>query len=568
MTHICSLWEEKVRSAVNDLRSPTREKVIRIAFFGVGGILFVVFDYYFFLRIITLLLSSKAMGGIDIELVGPVLVDQLMAMINLTLFSVLIFSNVVASLSALYLSRDLELLFSAPIPHTQLFIAKFAQATVNSSYMVLVFGLPIYFALGRAFGVGWAYYIEIVLLMIPFVLIPAAIGSLVTMLLLRFFPAKRTYQVMTFLGMIFAGGLIFFFRYLRPETLYQDISTLSQPTFMALIEGLKVPRYPFLPPTWLSHTINELVGLERGVLASNLLFLIAGAAVGVGAVWIVARFIYFTGFSRSFESRGRGSQRRVSNLAVVDRLLSSIGTRRRAVLVKDIKTMFRDPTQWSQLFLIVALIVMYLFSIKSIPASTDFLKDLTGFLNLGLTGFVIAALAVRFIFPSTSLEGQSYWIILSSPLSVRELLWAKFSIYVFPVAVLGEFLVIASNLILGVEPFMMALSTITVLLFSVSLTAMGVGLGAVYPRFSYENAAEIAAGFGGIIYMMLSLAYIGISVVIEARPVYVYFREQLVPGTYEYLSLIVSVVLLVMLNLAVFFVPMQLGIRRLERMEF
>jgi ABC-2 type transport system permease protein len=151
---------------------------------------------------------------------------------------------------------------------------------------------------------------------------------------------------------------------------------------------------------------------------------------------------------------------------------------------------------------------------------------------------------------------------------VRELLWAKFSIYVFPVVVLGEFLVIASNIILGVEPFMMVLSTITVLLFSLSLTAMGVGLGAVYPRFSYENAAEIAAGFGGIIYMMLSLAYIGLSVVIEARPVYVYFRQQLVPGTYEYLSLIVSVLLMVMLNLAVFFVPMRLGIKRLERMEF
>ena len=95
---------------------------------------------------------------------------------------------------------------------------------------------------------------------------------------------------------------------------------------------------------------------------------------------------------------------------------------------------------------------MYLFSIKSIPATTDFLKDLTAFLNLGLTGFVVAALSVRFIFPTTSLEGQAYWIIFSSPLSVREFLWGKFFIFVVPVIILGEFLIIASNILLGWSP--------------------------------------------------------------------------------------------------------------------
>ena len=103
---------------------------------------------------------------------------------------------------------------------------------------------------------------------------------------------------------------------------------------------------------------------------------------------------------------------------------------------------------------------------------------------------------------------------------------------------------------------------------ALSLTALGVGLGAVYPRFFYENAAQIAAGFGGIIYMIIGLIYVGLSIVIEARPVYVYFREQMVPGTYEYISLIVSAALLIGLNLVVFFIPMRLGIRRLSRMEF
>jgi ABC-2 type transport system permease protein len=215
---------------------------------------------------------------------------------------------------------------------------------------------------------------------------------------------------------------------------------------------------------------------------------------------------------------------------------------------------------------------MYLFSIKSIPATTDFLKEVTSFLNLGLTGFVISALAVRFIFPTTSLEGQAHWIIFSSPLSVAEFLWAKFFIYVIPVALLGELLIVCSNIMLGVEPFMMILSTITVLFFSLSLTAMGVGLGAVYPRFSYENAAEIAAGFGGIIYMIISLIYVGVTIVIEARPVYIYFSGKVVPGLPGHgglaTSLIISSLLVLAVNAVVFVVPMRLGRIRLSRMEF
>jgi ABC-2 type transport system permease protein len=568
MSQLVTLWGERIRSTLNDFKNPTREKLLRIVFFGAGGVIFIVFDYIFFYRILNLLLNPQPIVGLDIALVGSILVDQLMTMINLTLFSVLIFSNIVASLSALYLSRDLDLLISSPIPHTRLFAAKFVQSTVNSSYMVVIFGLPIYFALGRAFGAGAPYYVGTVCVLIPFILIPAAIGTLMTMLLLRFFPAKRTHQALTVLGMVFAGGLIFFFRYLRPESLYEDITTLSQPVFLAALEELKVPKYPFLPSTWLSHLINSMVGQETGVFAKNLSLLIAGAVVSTGGVIALSRFIYFPGFSKSVESHDRREEHRVGGLGLIDRIFSRVNPERRAVLVKDIKTLFRDPTQWSQLFLLAALIVMYLFSIKSIPATTDFLKDLTAFLNLGLTGFVVAALAVRFIFPTTSIEGQAYWIIFTSPLSIREFLWGKFFIYVIPVIILGEFLIIASNILLGVEPFMMVLSTVTVFLFALSLTALGVGLGAVYPRFFYENVAQIAAGFGGIVYMIIGLAYIGLSIVIEARPVYVYFREQLVPGTYEYTSLIVSTLLIIALNCAVFFIPMRLGVRRLSRMEF
>jgi ABC-2 type transport system permease protein len=557
---ILLLWAVKLRSTINDFKHITPEKLIRIFFFGLVGIAFIIFDYRFFFRIINSLL--------EYELVGILLVEQLMGMVNLTLFSVLIFSNIVASLSTLYLSKDLNLLLAVPVPHYRVFIAKYVQTTINSSYMVVIFGLPIYCALGKAVSTGVDYYLWVVVLLIFFILIPAGFGILITMLLMRFFPAKRTNQVLMFMGMIFAAGLIIFFRFLRPETLYIDVTDMAQPAFMDFLSSLRVPKYPYLPSTWLTHAINDLVGIEEGVFLKNVLSLVSGGIlVFVGVVWVAAA-IYFSGFSQAFESKRRGRNRPASHFMAFERLLSFLDLPIRSVLVKDLKTFFRDTTQWSQLFLIGALIAIYLFSIQNIPATTLFLKNLTSFLNLGLAGFVISALAVRFVFPTTSLEGEAYWIIISSPLSAKKFLWGKFFIFLFPLAFMGELLIISSNLILGVDAFLMILSSVTILFITVGLTALGVGMGALFPRFRYENAAEIAAGFGGIFYMIVSLFYIGITIVIEARPVYVYFREQLVPGTYEPKSLVIAVLLLLVLNGVFYILPMTLGIRSLRRMEF
>ena len=194
--------------------------------------------------------------------------------------------------------------------------------------------------------------------------------------------------------------------------------------------------------------------------------------------------------------------------------------------------------------------------------------ELTTWCNPIIDIFISIGVAIiRFVFPTTSLEGEAYWIIVSSPLSVRKFLWGKFLVYLFPIVFLGELLIISSNIILMVDQFLMILSSVTILLVTITLTAMGVGLGAIYPRFNYENTAEIAAGFGGILYMILSLTYVGLTVVIEARPVYVYFRETIVPGTYDTKSLVFSILLLIILNVIAFALPMWGGIRSLERME-
>jgi ABC-2 type transport system permease protein len=67
---------------------------------------------------------------------------------------------------------------------------------------------------------------------------------------------------------------------------------------------------------------------------------------------------------------------------------------------------------------------------------------------------------------------------------------------------------------------MMSLSLITVFFMTFGITAIGVGVGALYPKFNFDNAAEIPTSFGGAVCMILSIAFIGVTVMIEAWPIY------------------------------------------------
>jgi len=50
------------------------------------------------------------------------------------------------------------------------------------------------------------------------------------------------------------------------------------------------------------------------------------------------------------------------------------------------------------------------------------------------------------------------------------------------------------------------------------LTGLALGLGARFPRFKIDNAAKIATGFGGVVYMLLGLTILVLDVILAVAP--------------------------------------------------
>jgi len=546
----------------NDLCSREGKKWIPPLFLFCLGIGFWIGTYWIIKRVLGYFQTVHGLG--------PALAFQLLLIILLTFLSMLLFSNLITALSSFFLASDLSLVMSTPTPASAFFYSRLISTAVNSSWMVLFFSLPIFAAYGSAFQGGGLYYIWVMVVFPLFLIIPAALGVMITHLLVYLLPARRIRDILFFIGLLGFLILYLLFRFSQPERLVQPEAFGH---FMDFLTAMETPSSPFLPSSWSAEILASTL-FKRPVdlwffyplLLSYALFLPLSAA------WLSGN-IYLSCWSKAQESRQGRHQGYLLN-SILGWLTRPFPKATQPIMIKDIKTFLRDTTQWSQLFLLVALVVVYIYNFKILPLDrspipTATLKTVVSFTNLALSGFVLSAVAMRFAFPAVSLEGGAFWILQTSPISLRSVLWSKFWLNLIPLLILGEILIFLSNLLLNVPPWMMTLSLITVFLMTFGISAIGVGVGALYPKFNYEHVAEIPTSFGGAVCMIVSIAFIGILVMVQAWPVYLLAMEGLNPGTAKvglwviFPSLAVDLVITI---LAVT-IPIRLGLKKLEAMK-
>jgi ABC-2 type transport system permease protein len=500
--------------------------------------------------------------------VGVPLAGKFLGIILLAFASLLLLSNLITALSSFFLAKDLDLLVSSPTDWLRLYFAKLGETLLHSSWMVALMAVPIFTAYGMVFSGGPLFPLIVIAALVPYFIMPCVLGSAITLILVNVFPARRTRDLLSLIAIGAFGGLVLLFRLIRPEQLARPEGVRN---LLDYLSGLRTPTSPFLPSEWATSMVMNWLQHVADPLPIVMLWTTAAALVVLGAM--LHGRLYHTGFSKAQE----GAERFVRGKAwagILGRLFRHMPPSRREIVLKDLRVFFRDTTQWSQLILLAVLLVVYVFNIKTLPLFSGetvpvFLVTLVVFLNLGLAGFVLAAVAARFVFPAVSLEGKQMWLLRSSPLDLRALLWSKYWTGTIPLLVLAIAITFSTNVLLQATPFMMVISLGTIVLLTFAISAMALGFGALYPRFDTENAAQIPTSFGGMVFMMSAILLLGVVLVLEAAPVLGYLRAQLngqepVPGPW----MIGSLVGVVVLCLTMTIVPIRLGLRRVEQMEF
>lgn len=500
-----------------------------------------------------------------VEALGDILAYKLLSMVLLTFFSLLIFSAVLTSLFKLYLSKDLALVHSLPIPREKIFLARWIESTLDSSWMVIVYTIPVLMAYGRVYHADLFFFADMALALIPLCIAASATSAIAVLLAVLILPASRVRSICAFLGLAIFLLLYLVFRLSRPERLVNPEAFSS---LVLYLQTLGTPASPLLPSTWAFDSLKAALSgdVKKALFHAALAW--SGAAFSVFVALWIAKAFYFRGFSKTQAALVRITPRSGQALGL---LFSFLSRPARAFVIKEIKTFWRDQTQWSQIFLVGGLVVIYIYNFSVLPLErspiqTIYLQNVFSFLNMALAAFVLTAVCGRFAFPSVSIEGNSFWIVRSGPISMRTFLWIKFFIYLLPLLILSEILVVATNLLLRVTPLMMYLSVITLFFLTPGVVAMGIGLGAAYPDFSSENPAQSVTSFGGLIFMILSAAYIGVVIMLEAGPIYTLFmagiKKQALSG-FQWIWLSGSFSMAFALSISAIFLPMRFGEKKL-----
>jgi ABC-2 type transport system permease protein len=526
---------------------------------------FVLFFFWslIFAVIFRMLIYFRGTQGI-----GDILAAKLLGMAFLTFLMILVLSNVITSLSTFFLSEDLELVVAAPVESESVYGARLIETIVDSSWMVALLAIPLLLAYGVVYAADPRYYLLAAGTLVPFVVIPAVIGSAVTLVLVNVFPARRTRDLLALVGLFAAAGVVALFRFLRPERLMRPEEFRDLVDFIAV---LRTPTSSWFPSEWVSVALMSYLGGSFEWFPFAFLWSTAAMCVVLGA-WLHRRY-YGTGFTRAQEgAQLRGGRARS---VLVDRLFARAKPSTRGVIAKEVRVFFRDTTQWSQLILLAVLVAVYVYNITVLPLYTGeqvsfLLINVISFLNLGLAGFVVAAIAARFVFPAMSIEGRMMWLLRSSPLDVSRLFWSKYWIGTVPLLVVALPLIVITNIVLEASPFILILTSLTMIGVTFALTALALGFGALYPNYETENVAEIPTSFGGLLFMMAAVTYLAGVIILEAWPVYLFLSWRM-QGTERELgttSLVLGVSAAALLTLVAIFAPLRAGIAKVRSVDF
>src|SRR4030043_399127 len=538
-------------------KSPLKLLILTSMVIGFWSVIFFLFQ--------KALLYFRSIGPL-----GDILNSGIFAMVLLIFFSILLFSNLLTSLSTFFLSEDLPLILSRPVSQTGLYCARLVETIIYSSWMVVFFLVPVFAAYGWVYraSVSFGFYLVLPAAFIPYLIIPAAIGILITMILVNVFPARSTKDVLILIPIFFAAGLYFFGRFMKVEIPADPFSAAG------LVEHLKiwlnVSSRPFLPSHWVSESLTPFLKNAPGTTGFFLgrLWLATGAAVAVGGGG--SRMIFFPGWTRSQEARKVYLSRSIFFNRLLGIVSYPLPPPIRALAIKDCRVFFRDPLQWSQLILLTVLVVVYLSSfavLKFHKTPNFFIQNLISFMNIGLAGFVLATISGRFAFTSVSQEGFPFWVIRSTPVSLRTFLWNKFWTNLVPLLVLAEAINFISGWFLKSTLFTMILSSVTLFFMTFGIIGLAVGIGAIYPRFKLDNPARMAVGLSGTLYMILSMLFIGAVMVLEIWPAYTIFMAEYLGRSlsfFQWTGIILSFCGVAFLIGMAIFLPMRLGLKNLK----
>lgn len=484
----------------------------------------------------------------------------------------------------LYRSPEVQFLFSLPVRSERVFLHKFQEAMLFSSWGFLLLGTPMLVAYGSVEESGWYFFAVLLPFLVGFAYIPGSLGAIAALIVVRWLPRRAIRLMAIGLGLAALVALIVLAARLRGGR--TETGLLTPGWFQDMLDRLRFSEARLLPSWWLSSGLLEAAqgglktDIERAALVESFKFLSLTLSNALLlhqlAVWLAMR-LYRSGY-QSLHGDLSGSRRPRPN--VLDRLIERwvifLTPEMRLLIVKDLRLFRRDPMQWLQFLIFFGLLGLYFLNIRRLSYDVNYVGwvNLISFLNLSVVGLILSTFTTRFIFPMISLEGRRFWILGLLPLRRETILIGKFLFAAVGALLPSTVLVVLSDTMLRVSPMILSFHVLACVMFCAGLSGIAVGLGAKMPNLREDSPSRIAAGFGGTLNLVLSTAYVAAIVTTTALPCHFY----LAAGTMGQVSqvsperlwqyVVIGVASSLLLGLLATILPLRMGCKAFRELEF
>ncbi len=494
------------------------------------------------------------------------LLDAMLYIFFFALTIMLVFSNAVIGYSSYFKARETAYLLSCPARPSSVFLVKFFESLGFSSWAFLFLGTPLMAAYGRLLEAPWHFYFSSGVFLAAYMLVPAAIGAILVMLVTVLLPrSRRSLLVGLAVGTVAGAGFLAWQLATRQGSGGVDLKLASQ-----VFEQTRFSRIPLLPSYWLAKGILELAAGRNGSAGFFLLLITANVGFLTALAFSLSERLILKGWHAS---QGLRSARRYAGRSwvdvVVNGLLFFLDLRVRAIVGKDLKSFLRDPVQWSQFLIFFGLLGIYFLNLRTFAYEDRdlFWKNLIAQMNLLATSLTLATFASRFIYPQLSLEGRRFWVVGMAPMGREQILFGKMALSFLCTLLISETLILISSVMLRTPLALAVLHAVALFGICLGLSGLSVGLGAIYPNFSEDNPSKIVSGFGGTLNLVLSLIFVLVVLAAQALPCFYYFGRWAITGGQFRGVIVGSMAAIAALSLVACLAPMSIALRNIRRLE-
>ncbi len=440
--------------------------------------------------------------------------------IFLLIVGLLIFASTVIFTLFSFFNRDnLDHWIMATPRYDTLSWVKFFRALIDSSWPLIILAIPLLLAVKSVFEISFGLFLFTLLVVVAFSLFCSA-SAVVLIFLISSVMRKMKIKSFSILAFTIVAVTALLGAVAWSRTVAMDINQIFQIAEgdAATLDAMK-SNFAVLPSHFPAMTLHYVQTEKIGaaLMPGGLTFALFLAVVFLFSI-IKKKFLYFWQVFQegSFEAK---AEREVKKSPLSGKKFPR--TPEQVIFKKERLNSIRSPKNifWFSFLFILMLVqvgVINLLERYVGIAGPEAVSGLTSAIQLGVIIFFTAALILRFIFPSFSQEGNTSWLIGSTPIDLKTIFNTKYLFYclvLVPASILAVILY-AVPLAGGSEALLLILFAVVGVL---TLTMLGLSMGVVFVNFETDDPQKLSTSAPGIGFTLISLIYGGATAVIIDR---------------------------------------------------